>query len=60
MSAEDVITQVVVGLKRRHDLDPTVVKSVIDTLLTTGNAAGSVDALESQLYTIAMRRAEKK
>jgi hypothetical protein len=60
MSAEEVLKQVAARLRGDKTLDPGVVKSVIDSLVESSDPVGSVDALDSQLYTIAMRRAEKK
>lgn len=60
MSPDDVVKEVAGRLKKRKDLDPDVVKNVIDALLTTHDPVGSVDALDSKLLNIAMRRAEKK
>ncbi len=60
MRSENVVKEVAARLKKRKDLDPDVVKSVIESLLLNDDPVGSVDALDSQLYKIAMRRAEKK
>jgi hypothetical protein len=60
VSADDVVKEIANQLKGRKGLDPAVVNTVISALLDTDNPIGSVDALDSQLYTIAMRRTEKK
>lgn len=60
MRSEDVVKEVATRLKKRKELDPDVVKSVIESLLLNDDPVRSVDVLDSQLYKIAMRRAEKK
>ena len=60
MSSDDVVKKVAAHLKISKDLDADIVKSVIDTLLKDSDPVRSVDALDTQLYTIAMRRAGKK
>lgn len=60
MSSDAVVKEIAAKLKKRKDLDPDVVKSVTEALLTTEDPVRSVDVLDSQLYKIVMRRAEKK
>jgi hypothetical protein len=58
--SDDVLKDVAARLKKRKELDPDVVKNVIESLLLNDDPVGSVDALDTQLYKIAMRRAEKR
>lgn len=60
MRSDDVLKDVAARLKKRKELDPDVVKNVIESLLLNDDPVGSVDALDTQLYKIAMRRAEKR
>jgi hypothetical protein len=60
VSSDEVVKEIAARLKKRKDLDPDVVTSVTEALLTTGDPVAAVDALDSQLYKVAMRRAEKK
>lgn len=60
MNADDVMNEIANRLKTRKSLDQTIVKSVIETLIASDDPVSAVDALDSQLYTIAMRRVEKK
>lgn len=60
MSSDAVVNEIAARLKKRKDLDPDVVKAVTEALLNAENPVAGVDALDTQLYKIAMRRAEKK
>ena len=60
MKSDDVVNEVAARLKKRKGLDPEVVKCVIDTLLASEDPVGAVDGLDTQLYTLAVRRAGKK
>lgn len=60
MSSDEVVKEIAAKLRKQKGLDPDVVKNVIEALLTTEDPVRSVETLDSQLYKIAMRRAEKK
>ena len=60
MNSEDVLSQIAGRLRARKNLNSDVVKSVVETVLKATDALASVDTLDTQLYNIAMRRAEKK
>jgi hypothetical protein len=55
-----VVKEVAARVKTQKGLDPDVMKCVVDALLTNDDPIASVDALDSQLYAIAVRRAGKK
>jgi len=60
MKSDDVVKEVAARVKTQKGLDPDVMKCVVDALLTNDDPIASVDALDSQLYAIAVRRAGKK
>lgn len=60
MKSDDVVKDVATRVKAQQGLDPDVVKCVVDALLTSEDPVASVEALDTQLYAIAVRRAVKK
>lgn len=60
MSSDAVVKEIAARLKKRKDLDSEVVKTVTEALLNSEDPIAGVETLDTQLYKIAMRRAEKK
>jgi hypothetical protein len=60
MRSDEVVKEIAARVKALKGLDADVVKCVVDALLTTDDPMREVEALDSQLYTLAQRRTGKK